>query len=384
MAVALRSKGGSGMTEKEDPYGKEGQPEITEPFEPKSVDIISSTMVISNIIDRLRYKEIDLEPDFQRKKNLWSVEQQSRLIESMIVRIPLPSFYFDAAQDDMLVVVDGIQRLYSIQRFVVDKELKLTGLEYLKDFEGKGYDDLSLQIQRRIRETEITAFLIRKGTPDRVRTSIFARINTGGVPLTLAEIRNSVYRGKVAAFLRELAHSKAFTNAVNNKISPDRMEDCEFVNRFLAFYLLDQKDYKGNLDEFLVKVLDYLTTSEDSVFDEAREAFFKAMKRSYEMFEKHAFRRIYKSGQYGKINKPLFEVCSVTMAKIKDTEYCELMANRKEFIKKYDQLLLNGEFIKVITSGTAKASAVQKRYAMLGNLIQGVVKNDFVFSNREF
>ena len=84
---------------------------ITDPFNPKDVDIVSQVMAISNILDRLEHDEIILEPDFQRYKNLWDDQKQSRLIESLIIRIPLPSFYFDYDEDDHLIVVDGLQRL---------------------------------------------------------------------------------------------------------------------------------------------------------------------------------------------------------------------------------------------------------------------------------
>ena len=127
--------------EEEKLYSENYENEITEPFNPKDVDIISQPMVISNIIDQLKYEDILLEPDFQRHPDLWSPQQQSRLIESLIIRIPLPTFYFDSTEDDKLIVVDGLQRLYAIKRFMVldqnDKErLVLTGLEYLKEYEG--------------------------------------------------------------------------------------------------------------------------------------------------------------------------------------------------------------------------------------------------------
>ena len=95
--------------EEEQLYLDTDEEEITEPFNPKDVDIITQPMVISNIIDQLKYGDILLEPDFQRRPDLWNSTQQSRLIESLMIRIPLPSFYFDSADDDKLIVVDGLQ-----------------------------------------------------------------------------------------------------------------------------------------------------------------------------------------------------------------------------------------------------------------------------------
>ncbi len=110
--------------EEEQLYSEIYEEEIIEPFNPKDVDIISQTMVISNIVDQLRYEDILLEPDFQRHPDLWNARQQSRLIESLIIKIPLPTFYFDSTKDDKLIVVDGLQRLYAIKRFMVREKEK--------------------------------------------------------------------------------------------------------------------------------------------------------------------------------------------------------------------------------------------------------------------
>ena len=171
--------------EEEKLYSETCVKEITEPFNPKDVDIISQPMVISNIVDQLKYGDIILDPDFQRHPDLWDDVQQSRLIESLIIRIPLPTFYFDSTDDDKLIVVDGLQRLYAIRRFMVLEEddqdrLRLTGLEYLKEYEGRKFEELPPNIQLRIKMQTLTAYIIRPGTPDKVRTSIFTRINTGG------------------------------------------------------------------------------------------------------------------------------------------------------------------------------------------------------------
>ena len=112
---------------------------ITKPFNPKDVDIISQPMVISQIVENLRDGDIILDPDFQRIPDLWGDQKQSRLIESLIIRIPLPTFYFDAGDNDKLIVVDGLQRLYAIKRFMAlenddPQRLLLTGLEYLTEY----------------------------------------------------------------------------------------------------------------------------------------------------------------------------------------------------------------------------------------------------------
>lgn len=368
--------------EPENPYGNgsPGEAEITEPFDPKDVDIISNTMVVSNIIDRLKDGRIVLDPDFQRRPDLWNAQKQSRLIESLIIRIPLPSFYFDYDdENDNYIVVDGLQRLRAIQRFAAldaghPERLCLAGLEYLTEFEGKYYDELPKNLQRRIREQTIIAYVIRPGTPENVRNSIFTRINTGGTQLTPAEIKNSVYRGQAANFLKELAHSEAFIRATNGKIKPDRMLDCEFVNRFLAFYLLDLNNYRDNLEQFFNEVLLKLKAASPQELNDYRSAFFKSMETAYTVFGKVAFRKLQANQKYGRINKPLFECVSVCLAKLTGKECETLCKNKDVFLKKYKQLLCTASFIDVITNGTAKRTSIEQRNNDLNRVIYEAIK----------
>ena len=355
--------------------GFPGEAVITEPFDPKDVDIITNIMVVSNIIERLKDGRIILDPDFQRRSDLWNNQKQSRLIESLIVRIPLPSFYFDYDdENDNYVVVDGQQRLRAIQRFAAldsghPDQLVLSGLEYLQEFEGKTYHELPKNLQRRIREQTIIAYVIRPGTPENVRNSIFTRINTGGTQLTPAEIKNSIYRGQAANFLKELAHSDQFTTATNHKIKPDRMLDCEFVNRFLAFYLLDINQYRENLELYFNHVLDKLKTASQRELDESRKAFFKAMETAHAIFGEIAFRKLQSDQRYGRINKPLFECVSVCFAQLSEDECRTLIERKNVFVQKYTQLLTNPSFVDVITNGTAKRTSIDLR----NNAINGII-----------
>ena len=370
----------SGNIENENLYGKgsTGEAEITEPFDPKDVDIINQSMVVSNIIDRLQDGRIVLDPDFQRRSDLWDTQKQSRLIESLIVRIPLPSFYFDYDNDDNYIVVDGLQRLRSIQRFAAlaaddPDRLRLSGLEYLTEYNGKTYEELPKSLQRRIREQTIVAYVIRPGTPENVKTSIFTRINTGGMQLTPAEIKNSVYRGQAADLLKELAHSKEFIRATNGKIKPDRMLDCEFVNRFIAFYLLDLKSYRENLEMFLNDSLMKLKAASPDVLNDCRRAFYRAMDASYAVFGKDSFRKMNNKHRYGRINKPLFECVSFCFAKLSPRECEALCRERAAFLERYEALLQDAAFVDVITNGTARKVSIEKRNREMIRIIRETI-----------
>lgn len=367
--------------EEEQLYSGTYEKEITEPFNPKDVDIISQTMVISNIIDQLKCGDILLEPDFQRHPDLWNDKKQSRLIESLMIRIPLPTFYFDSTDDDKLIVVDGLQRLYAIKRFMVldeddEKRLRLTDLEYLKEYEGRKFEELPPNMQRRIKTQTLTTYVIRLGTPDKVRTSIFTRINTGGLTLEPAEIKNSVYRGQAANLLKELAYSEEFKKATRNKIDSKRMLDCEFVNRFLAFYLLGTEQYSGNLEDYLNDVMIRLQKESNATIQRCRIDFLKAMKYAACIFEEKAFRKITANGRYGMLNKPLYDAVTVNLAKLSLQECEKLLQKKDELMEKYIALLKDKKFTGIITSGTAAIDNVKRRHSTIYQLFQEVLADD--------
>jgi hypothetical protein len=108
----------------------------------------------------------------------WNDGIKSRLIESILIRIPVQGFWIDATGVKEWIVVDGFKRLSTIKQFVEDKTLKLCELEYLTKLQGKTFDELERQYQRRIEELRVRVYLIKPGTPAEVKQSIIDRIKT--------------------------------------------------------------------------------------------------------------------------------------------------------------------------------------------------------------
>lgn len=209
---------------------------IEVPFDPTKIDIIAKPMTISSLEDRLDNEELDLTPDFQRQANVWDVKRKARWIESILLKIPLPSFYFSEDLSGGYAVVDGLQRLCAVFHFknaallnsstrASSAPLRLKGLQYLKELEGKAYPDLDRKFQRRIQSLEITANIIRANTPPAVKFNVFARLNQGGMPPNAQEIRNAIFPGVWRNELRRLAESEKFINATDGKVQKSRQQD---------------------------------------------------------------------------------------------------------------------------------------------------------------
>lgn len=362
---------------------EEGNDEIHTPYDPSKTHIITKPMSVEQLAKRLGYDEIDLAPDFQRKADLWTEDKKSRLIESMLIRIPLPVFYFDATEESRWLVVDGLQRLSTIRHFLVEKDpkkrLHLRGLEYLRQHEGKTFDTLPRDLQRRIEETQIFAHLIQPGTPIEVKYNIFKRINTGGLVLTAQEIRHALYQRPNGAthLLRELADSPEFLAATDHGIDKERMLDCEFVLRFVSFSLTPYAQYtEVGMDTFLNRHMQRLNDEgEGPARDALRRRFSQAMSTAQQIFGKDAFRKRYEpNGRRKPINKALFEVWSVVLGNL-DAASIEKLLHKKDAVAGalIATLQQDREFEAAITQGTGDVRRVKKRFSTIEQMIRQII-----------
>lgn len=352
--------------------------EITSPFDPEHIDIDTRTTTVDLLLSRLRNEMIDLAPDFQRKAGIWTDGKQSRLIESLLLRIPIPSFYAAENKDGSWAIVDGIQRLTSIARFLEPQAvgadpLKLTGLEYLRNFEGASFTDLSGKLQIRLRETEVVVHVIRRGTPEPVMFNVFARINTGGEPLTRQEIRHALIPGRARTLLAELAVTPEFRQATGYSVVGDRMADREMALRFLAFRMTSPHAYRpGDFDAFLAEAMHQVNRLDSADEDRLRFEFLTAMTAAKEIFGPHAFRK-YRRNQQRKspINKALFEAIAVNLAGLSHYEREEL--RRADVLDAFADLMEDVDFERAISVGTGDARKVRKRFDAVKELFENAL-----------
>ena len=352
--------------------------DIHGPFDPNAIDVDISVVNLGSLLEQLEYNEIDLRPEFQRASDVWSQVKKSRLIESVLLGLPLPSFYFsEDPETNKLLIVDGLQRLCAFSDFCITKKLKLKGMQFLTGLEGWTYDKLDRTQIRRIKSLKVTLNTLRKNTPQRVKLVIFQRVNTAGVPLTAQEMRNALYQKKATDLLKEMAKLDSFSKATGGKIPSKRMTDCDFANRFVAFYLY-RNDYDGNLDEFMGDALEKVNKMQQQEIDFILKTFDRSMQICYKLLGNTAFKRPdpQKPNSFLKTNKAIFEVLSVSIAQLTDNEQEILVQRKNRFQNEIYSLFKNEDFIKSITSGTAKTPQVEYRHTKVQQLIKQVINYD--------
>ena len=365
--------------------------DIQEPFNPTEIRIAQRPSSLDNLIDRLKHGELDLSPDFQRQKDLWNDGAQSRLIESLLIRIPIPAFYFDATDDSKWLVIDGVQRLTALARFVIDEQtlrerypelepLKLCDLEFLMDFNGKTYDELERTYQRRINETQVTVYTIEQGTPADVKYNIFKRINTGGLPLSKQEIRNALNAGEATQFLADLARSDAFLKVVDSSIQDKRGLDQECILRFIAFTLsldagFSEYEQLGS-DEFLNNTMAHINRIPLDKLNNVKKTFKKAMNAAYEIFGESAFRRAgaIRGGYRSEINMALFEVWSVNLGRLSEDEISQLIEKKEYLVNAFQDWLSNPSFTIAISKKARDVNNVKTRFEKVEDLINKILQ----------
>lgn len=302
------------------------------PYDPEFIRVDTKPFNISLVYDMIKDGDINLSPDFQRQFVWTDVGARSRLIESIMLRIPLPVFYLAQDYEGRLQVVDGLQRLTVIEQFL-DNKLRLRDLEYLKDEEGKVFrhDDpgrcIDQRYRKRIMQTQIMMNIIDAQTPVDVKFDIFKRINQGGRPLNAQEIRNCMSSPETRKLLHSLSRSPDFLAATCSSVGTVRMQDQEIALRFAAFRLSDleyQPPYAGNMERFLDQTIETLNRN-PGAFDKLVPAFERGMRNSSHLFGAFAFRKcspndLLPGARRRLMNNSLFTTWSVVLAELEESE----------------------------------------------------------------
>lgn len=320
----------------------------------------------SDIMKRMANGRFVLDPDFQRGF-VWKEDKQSRLIESILMRVPLPVFYVAEDQEGRFVVVDGRQRLTTIARFLNNKlALKLPER---KELHGKTFADLDQRLRDRVEECNLVFYIIDRKAPERARLDIFERVN-GGEVLTRQQMRNALYNGPATVFLREEAESRLFIRATGGSLNVNRMLDREFVNRFCSFSLLPLASYKGDMDQWLAQGLKTLAALSDAEKEHLRTRFRRTLTNNLNVFGRHAFRK-HRDPDQGRsvINASLYDVMTQGLADQDET----LVLERADALRAaFYARMGDATFTHAITYGPNSPNLVRQRFEIAATMFAEV------------
>ena len=355
-----------------------GGSDRVEPWDPQKIRITTKNFSLREIVAQIGDKEINLSPDFQRDF-VWKLRQRTRLIESVLLGIPLPAFYFDQGKDGKYQVVDGVQRLTTIYEFMNNNHaLKGGEIEYLKNLDESTFEKLDPALQRRFKAAQIVVHVIEPQTPSEVKFDIFNRVNTLGSPLSAQEIRHAMSGNRSKELLITLVEDKRFDEATEYKFwSKDvngidirnsaRMTNRELALRFCAFRYCSIDDYRTfpSLDAFLM----YFTRQIDGMdgairignadLDRLKSDFFNAMDAATVILGDAAFRRWpLDVERRGPINRAVFEAQANALA---NYPVKQLLKRKSKIKKAFRSAFNNPEYRNSVTVSTGSSNRVQLR-----------------------
>lgn len=318
---------------------------------------------VDSIVRRLNDNNIFI-PPFQRDY-VWNQAEASRLIESLLLGLPVPGIFLAKEQEsNKLYVIDGQQRLKSLQFFFngffnPHKEDKLKRVFKLikvqERFENKTYNDLDESDKVKLNDSIIHATIIKQESPSNDSTSIyhvFERLNTGGRKLTSQEIRAAIYIGELNQMIYELNEHSSWRELFGKKSI--RLKDQELILRFIALFY-DFDSYQKPLNEFLNKFNAKNRHLSENRQKEISEIFKETSDLIYETFGKSAFRpdKVF--------NAATCEVFMVGFAKMLKNGVRVQQPRAKEIIAR---LFEDPDFKDYVTRATSDESVINKRHEL--------------------
>jgi transcriptional regulator with XRE-family HTH domain len=334
-----------------------------------SLMIRHESRTVHDVLRRIEKDQYVLDPDFQRAF-VWDTVRQSRLIESVLLRIPLPVLYLAENPDGKLVVVDGLQRLTTFQRFVNNK-LRLD-LEN-RELNGKRFRELEMRLQNRIEDTNLILYVVDAKVPERVRLDIFERVN-GGVPLTRQQMRNCLYNGSGTRLLRDCVALPSFAQLFSgqaHRVMQNTMRDRELVNRYAAFRVLGWEAYRGDMDQFLGDVLTRMNSFTEEERAGITREFEDGIENNVFLFERMAFRRHVDGETKGsRFNVALFDVYSTTLGRYSQDR---VKAAREALRAVFFSLMDDASFTAAIAYGTNQTDRVRTRFRRVIDSVREVL-----------
>lgn len=339
-------------------------------YDPDDIDVRLQHFSLGHIIQMIEDRKLAIyDNDMQNLTVSWTKKQKSLFIESLLIKLPIPLFYFDGSYSQWMVI-DGLQRLSAISEFIQNK-FKLNSLEYLRnECENRFFRELPGYLQARIFETKIVAYVINPGTPREVKYNIFRRINETGTHLNKQEIRHIFFHGQASDFIKSLASTSLFQELSKTRLAAKRMEDREYANRFVSFLYM-KNAYDGGMDEFLYKGMEVLSSFQEEQLAHTKNTFFKALERLVQLFGEHLFKMPLPDKIWSqKWNKAIYDMCMYNILTLNEQQMQILLDRKDGFQHEFrDKFSKGGEWHSYIIGSPDSFQAVTNRFDSLKYLL---------------
>lgn len=314
--------------------------------------------------DILFLRPLSSRPNFQRQY-VWNDKLASKLVESVLLNVPIPPCYLSENEDNELDVIDGQQRIYSLYRFL-NNEFKLSGLEALTEINNKRFFELSSKEQRKIKTHTLRCVVITNESHPEIKFDVFERLNTNTAPLNAQELRNCVNRGALNDLLGELSYDPRWLQIRGRKAPDKRLADEEIILRYFAFQILGLNQYRTPLKLWLNSAARKGQKFSAKEIDDLRNKWNNALDVVLTLFAaKDAFRR----PESRSINRALVDLMMTTASSV---DFATAKSKKASFIKAYDKLMANEEFQDLISRSVDHKSRTEKRFSMWNQAINPV------------
>jgi Protein of unknown function DUF262 len=298
-----------------------------------------------------------LADDFQRRR-VWDDTKASRLIESLLINVPIPVCYLAELEDGICSVIDGQQRLTAIYRYLTD-DFKLRSLKIRSDLNKLNFSQLGVVDRRNFNLRFIRCVVILKESDPKIKLHVFDRLNSNSVKLNRQELRNSLYRGNLNSLIKELSKNEIFKKLRRANDVEKRMNDSEMILRFFALHF-NGNNYQGKLSNFLDNYLQSGMKFAPQILEEHRKIFLKTIEVVDIVFEEDAFRRYDATNNIWKtsINRAIYDIVMLYFTKL-NLENAEQY--KAVIINEFKELFNNLDFENSIATQPEKLVQMQTR-----------------------
>ncbi len=311
---------------------------------------------VSTLIDQWETKLLFI-PDIQREY-VWDNGKASRLVESLLLNIPVPVLYFAETPDAKYEIIDGHQRVKSMVRYI-SNEFSLSGLAVLREYKGLRFHQLPDREQRFLRMRTLRAVIISFESHPNMKFEIFERLNTGAISLNAQELRNSIYRGSFNTLLHKLVKLPEFRSLMGTKLPRKRMADEELILRFFALRE-GLGEYRTPLKRFLNNYMSKVKSVQAVESENLETLFLNTLKTVAHLIGPRAFRLTDANGDAldSSVNRALFDAQMLACSWVTTPPQEQDPAQTKFEVS---MLFGNEQFLDAIQRATGDRARLTKR-----------------------